>query len=484
MIEVAQDNNGQAIAPTPEAAVVADVARTQEVVHVYGNVEVHTQTEPRVVTPVYGADYADSAVSTLEPESHDPMTDSTETKPDEAAPLSDAHAATGAMAAAYFATPGTEAAVEQVFGADRDVAGDETFALAPGDEHTQVPADQATDDATQDALGLPRLDRVVEPEAAAAPIVNAAPRNVSVKASGPAHGGLGVDWKNVPQVPVDAAPEGAAEEPIVTPSGVDLTRLTHFNEERSARPPKSPKKPRRPEGERQAPRAAAPQKPALLRSEKSQNYLRDAIAPKKEDNDGEQHINTSAMAVTKLGKMLSMNANVPFNHPDLGPFKSVGGLWYFVGMNEPRDDAFRTLFGGACRQRGQKVEMREVRGFRTIIADATWIKVNSDEQLVKAMVENDLPYLCYFTVGDMNMRQSPPMADWYMPVLEEIGRTLKAIHIDKNVDAVPDFEFLERRYQAPQRQPQGRPQGRGDNRNDNRDNRNQGQRQGQDRRVR
>lgn len=476
MIEVAQGQpSSQAIAATAEVLAAPDAARTQEAVEQHGNVQVVQQVVPGyepsqpAANAAYGEEYANAAVKTLEPEAAQGA--------DESLPAiegDDPHAVDARDDLGPLNPP--------------DADGWQTFAPIPGapdSEGLLAEPDAVSDapvagDVVTDGQDIPVDELIdenlVEPEGRAPE--NAAPANVNVRASNRnGRAGVGIDWTKT------VTPPAEGEERIVTPKGVDLTRLTHFNEERSARPPKK-SKPRRPEGEQRPQQRQPAPKPALLRSAGSQNYLRDALGlAKVEDKDGVHHINTSVGSETKLGRMLSMNAYVPFDHPDLGMFNSVGGLWYFVGMKEPRDDIFRTLHGAACRQRGAHVQMREVVGFRSIIADATWIKVNSDENLKKMMTENTLPYQCYFLTGELQMRQSPPMAVWYVPVLEEIGRVLRvnaqrvkaaadeterlraeAVAAGKSADdakkdvapvqaelEAPDFEFLERRQPQPQR---------------------------------
>jgi hypothetical protein len=246
-----------------------------------------------------------------------------------------------------------------------------------------------------------------------------------------------------------AEPVTSADKPLV-----DLSRLKGFNENRGTNAPtnRGKKQKEKPMPNVNQPQAKAPQKPALLQSEKAQSYLRDAMQRNRvEEIDGVTHINTSASAVTMLGKALEINARIPFNHPDLGPFASVGGLWYFVASDGTPDESFRTLHGRPVRIHAAKVKMREVKGFKVIIANATWIKIRSDETLAKDMAANELPYRCYYHVGEMAFPQSTVIAEWYMPVLEEIGRTLKSIYVHGQVDAFPNFEFLE-----PQRRPESR----------------------------
>lgn len=236
-----------------------------------------------------------------------------------------------------------------------------------------------------------------------------------------------------------------------SPARVDLTR-SQRNEQRKAvnqqqsegnRRERQPRPVRNP-----APaRAAVPVKvQPLMQSEKSRNYLRQAMQSAVTNEDGVDHLNTSSSAVTRLGQALEINAHIPFHHPDLGPFKSVGGLWYFIG-GQTQDEQFRSLFGKACRMQGKAIKMREIQGFKTIIAEATWIKVFSDDGLRQAMVDSALPFRCYYLQGDMNLRVAALTEDWYMPILEEIRRTLKVMDKTGQTDLFPDFAFLESRRQ-------------------------------------
>lgn len=181
-------------------------------------------------------------------------------------------------------------------------------------------------------------------------------------------------------------------------------------------------------------------KSAPLRSTKAQDYLRKLLA-NNHGIDGEDHINTTIHARTKLGHHLHINALAPFRHPDLGSFKSLGGLWYFVSGG-CQDQAFRNLHGNVCRIRGQEIPFREIEGFKYIIAEATWMKILQNQMLFDAMVENELPYKCYTLVGEMKTHQTSAIAEWYLPILEEISKAAKARAQGQN-EAFPNFEFLE-----------------------------------------
>jgi hypothetical protein len=197
----------------------------------------------------------------------------------------------------------------------------------------------------------------------------------------------------------------------------------------------------------------APPKAVIPRSEKAKDYLRQAMQNSYTDEDGVDHLNASSSAQTRLGQALDINAHTPFNHPDLGMFNSLGGLWYYVG-GETQNDIFRTLFGQQCRTQGKKIRLREVIGFKTIIAEATWLKVIADPALTKAMTESSLPFRSYHLQGDLGLPVSTVTEEWYMYVLETIREVLQS-RAEGHEVAFPDFEYLDQ-PQRPRRAPRAR----------------------------
>ena len=177
-----------------------------------------------------------------------------------------------------------------------------------------------------------------------------------------------------------------------------------------------------------------------LRDAKAQDYLQ-KLLKRNLGEDGEDHVNTASAATTHLGKLLQINAYSPFEHPDLGPFKSLGGLWYYVSTG-CEDELFRGLSGYACHSRGQGVPFREIEGFKFIMAEAAWIKVRQNRNLQAMMYHNELPYKHYTLVGETRVRQTPSIAAWYVPIIEEIARIVKLNAGGEEIHQ-PDFSFLE-----------------------------------------
>lgn len=181
-----------------------------------------------------------------------------------------------------------------------------------------------------------------------------------------------------------------------------------------------------------------------LQSEHARGFLREAMRTASLPVDGVDHINTSYCGVTELGQALDINARIPFMHPDLGPFESVGGLWYFLGAVE-QDDAFRHLYGKECRARGKGLSMREVVGFKTIIAEATWIKIISNVKLAEAVRDCDLRYRCYYVQGELGVPVRSENEDWYTEVLHQIRVALRLKEEtppNEQGTIFPDFSFL------------------------------------------
>ncbi|MDD2879787.1 MAG: hypothetical protein PHQ58_05075 [Rhodoferax sp.] len=177
-----------------------------------------------------------------------------------------------------------------------------------------------------------------------------------------------------------------------------------------------------------------------LRDAKAQDYLQ-KLLKRNLGEDGEDHINTASAAFTPLGKLLQINAYSPFEHPDLGPFKSLGGLWYYVSTG-CEDEVFRGLSGYACHSRGQSIPFQEIDGFKFIIAEAAWMKVQQNRNLQAMMYHNQMPYKHYTFVGETRARQTPSIAAWYVPIIEEIARVVK---LNAGLEEIhqPDFSFLE-----------------------------------------
>ncbi len=155
---------------------------------------------------------------------------------------------------------------------------------------------------------------------------------------------------------------------------------------------------------------------------KTRALLGDIVKPRfNPDEDGVTHINISSIAKTELGKLLDVNAQCHINHPDLGTFQCLGGLWYYISGD--RDDSFRTVYGKKCVVKGKKTPRKYIDGFKTIIAEATWIKVILNPNIMNLLMQSELPLVSYFVQGEVSVITAEHK--WLTHVLEECRRCLK-----------------------------------------------------------
>ena len=168
--------------------------------------------------------------------------------------------------------------------------------------------------------------------------------------------------------------------------------------------------------------------------------------------DGVDYINTASAGDTPLGRALDINYHIRFQYQNTGWFASVGAVWFFI-LSDIRDESLRNLYGVSCRNIRDRINARHVEGFRTIIADATWAKINSNKHFAAAIVKNELPYACFYTkyISEANGKQTKQVVDtsiayWYVAVIEEISRTLKESAKTGDNTLVPDFGFVENLY--------------------------------------
>jgi hypothetical protein len=212
---------------------------------------------------------------------------------------------------------------------------------------------------------------------------------------------------------------------------------------------------------------------ALSENRPASALLKNIFDPSTIDGvDGVDHINIHNDAITKLGRLLDMNAKTPFVHPELGMFHCVGGMWHYI-KTRPMIEELRVLHGAQLRHKVSQMKkdaMEDpyapqsvgVPGFKTIMADAMWHKVTQSPEIVTLMTESTLPFEHYFTQGALNLRQYPSEGFWTVAAFEEIRRVIKHRMETGDNEAQPDFSKLEdmRNPRAGIDKPYARPQPR------------------------
>lgn len=176
--------------------------------------------------------------------------------------------------------------------------------------------------------------------------------------------------------------------------------------------------------------------------------------------DGEDYINTNA-TFSRSGVAARLDVTYRSNFPyfEYGIFASVMALQIYFTSTTPQHH-LRDVSGQRARDVLRQIPRRQMKGMTQVIADATWWRVQVDQELMDFMVQNELPYNDIYYRRDAHDSQlkiptEGSTAYWYMPILEEIARVLKiraaAAPGSPEAETKPNFDFLARReYHDPQ----------------------------------
>lgn len=179
------------------------------------------------------------------------------------------------------------------------------------------------------------------------------------------------------------------------------------------------------------------------------SYIEKAFSGPITEEDGVDYINVSYIGKTDLGRFLDINHQARFEHPELGPFTSVGGIWYYVKADRSNPtpgldlEQFRYVWGERVRSMGEKIIPRNVEGFKTIIADSTWIKVLNQPKAKEDLLNCTLPFKSYYLYGSIGIKKTNAEAAWYLTAIEEIRKTIHLRASTGDDTLQPDFSKIE-----------------------------------------
>lgn len=117
------------------------------------------------------------------------------------------------------------------------------------------------------------------------------------------------------------------------------------------------------------------------------------------DEDGKTHINAYSGGRTELGRLLSNFAHTPFEHPSLGHFESIEGLWYFLGTPSETRDRLRYLHGFQAKKTGRELRSLAIRTdhFEALIELGLTAKLVAHPRLRELlMASGEIPIVHYY----------------------------------------------------------------------------------------
>lgn len=193
---------------------------------------------------------------------------------------------------------------------------------------------------------------------------------------------------------------------------------------------------------------------ALPRNRPAGQFIRQVFDSSSIDGvDGVHHINANRQGKTELGVLLDMDSHTPFNHPEAGLFESAGGFWHYV-RTRPLVEDYRELYGSALlskvsvirditRIKSGAYQQINVKGFRTIIADALWHKVTQNPVILDLMINSTLPFEQYYLMGELGIRKYTKEGYWIAAAFEEIRRAVRARLNENDAGVQPNFSKIE-----------------------------------------
>ena len=142
-------------------------------------------------------------------------------------------------------------------------------------------------------------------------------------------------------------------------------------------------------------------------------------------DDGVGHHHVSNSAATLLGRVLSADSYMPFQHKFFGDFASVKTFWCYITTKE-RDDRLRGLHGSVLLAESAKYTRINIKNFKAILMDAVWQMIHCNPELIQIITQAEtIPFDSYYYYNRSNgVRIRRPEAHWYCRGLEIIREAL------------------------------------------------------------
>jgi hypothetical protein len=160
--------------------------------------------------------------------------------------------------------------------------------------------------------------------------------------------------------------------------------------------------------------------------------------PNKFGEDGVDHININMVSNTKLGKVLDPAYMKVIVYPDIGKFRSVYNLWYWL-RDPDHSDALRRIKLKSLKNYaiGKKSFNNFIPNFKAIIGYATWLKISAYPEVIEELkgLDDDVVFLSYYVVESSKLRVSTN----YSKLMVDIANIIRQA-VRENEE--PDFSAL------------------------------------------
>lgn len=168
--------------------------------------------------------------------------------------------------------------------------------------------------------------------------------------------------------------------------------------------------------------------------------------------EGVDHLNVSVHSKYKLGRFLDPGYCITLDYPEVGKFRSVLTLMYWLKSSD-LDDRIRKLSGNKLivyvkeKQLGNK----RLPNYAAILAFATWLKVKDrpDIQELIKQLPDDIQLLSYHTNKVTGIRISTGFAPKIVPITQEIIAAVKGNREPNFSRFVTDKQHVGNHYLEP-----------------------------------
>ena len=144
-------------------------------------------------------------------------------------------------------------------------------------------------------------------------------------------------------------------------------------------------------------------------------------------DDGVDHLNISRYGATNLGRCLNLDHVRYWEHPVLGPFRSLNSLWFFL-RSKHKVDAIRNLTGSELKtfvdKRCGGFGGPFVANFRAVILDSAYQRLKESPDILEELKKSELPFDCYRTLAS-GIRIRFDHSTWLVAGYEEIRQAVK-----------------------------------------------------------
>ena len=149
--------------------------------------------------------------------------------------------------------------------------------------------------------------------------------------------------------------------------------------------------------------------------------------------DGVTHINIYSKGNTELGRLLSNMAEVGFDHPVAGYFRSMEGFWYYYFTGSQHDE-FKVMSPWECKKTGKllrddRIDKEGISDYdKAIILQAIGYKIKQSTEIIGLMLDSVLPFTHYYNYGGRVI--TLPHYNWMVDEFERIRKILKGAKLD------------------------------------------------------